>query len=171
MTYAQFSEHFSLNYKDFLLFAYKLTKSNADAKDLVQDSALKAFKKKSQLESSDKFKAWFSKLMYHSFISNYNRFKRRSQLLNINGTHHTMFFNKITTHNSGLENLKFRDIVKVSKDISPKFNRPFEMHFKGYSYKEISTQLNVPVGTIKSRINTARTKIKSRLEIQIQQRA
>ena len=56
-------------------------------------------------------------------------------------------------------NLKCQDIEEKIDSLSPEYKDPFILHFKGFKYKEIADQLNIPIGTVKSRIFIARKKL------------
>lgn len=161
MKTVQFSSTYSSNYRHFLNFAHKLTKSYEDAKDLVQEASIKGFQSIDQLDNHEKFKPWFFRVIYHTYISKYNKRKRRKELLDKYGHNQFYFFNKSKDINEGYEKLKSEDIMSTIQDLDDKYKNTFLMYTHGYSYKEISKTFEIPVGTVKSRINMARKKVKS----------
>lgn len=159
MTNQQYSNLFTSNYIKLFKFAQKLTRSEADAKDLMQETALKAYTNRHQLDDSSKFKSWISTVLYNTYISSFNKKKRRRNLMATNGTSKEMFFNKTSSLNKGIENLKVEDIIRVTSSIGSKSLETFKLYYKGYAYQEIADKLDISIGTVKSRINFCRTKM------------
>ena len=59
--------------------------------------------------------------------------------------------------------MRLKELENQINDLSKKSKIPFLMHFNGYQYNEIADALNIPIGTVKSRINYARKKLKENL--------
>jgi RNA polymerase sigma-70 factor (ECF subfamily) len=57
-----------------------------------------------------------------------------------------------------------KDILKTVESLNDECKIPFQMHFDGYKYKEIADELNMPIGTVKSRIFLARKKLTDALK-------
>lgn len=155
----QFSRKYEENYSKFIRFAHNLTHSHASAQDLVQEAGIKAFRNIDSLKSGTKFRPWFYRVIYNTFISAYKKKKRRRELLKETGPNRSLFYNKFKVENKGEERLRYADIHEILENLKEKYRDCFEMYFNGYSYKEIADYCNVPVGTVKSRINTARRKM------------
>ena len=156
-----FSRLFKEHEHQLFLFAQSLSKSEADAKDLLQETAIKAYQNIDKLDQDDKFKSWMSTILHHSFISKYRKVSRRRDLLTKEKGLPGHFFNKSTSDNLGYENLKEEDILLLTGLVGKDSMHAFKLYYIGYSYKEIAEQLDIAIGTVKSRINFARTKMKS----------
>ena len=163
MTNQEYSTLFTQNYNKLFKFAKKLTRSEADAKDLLQETAMKAFTNRNQLDNSAKFKSWISTVLYNTYISSFNKKKRRRNLMATNGASKELFFNVSSTSNGAVANLAVEDIEKVTSNIGSKSMSTFKLYYKGYSYQEIADKLDISIGTVKSRINFCRTKMKKLL--------
>lgn len=163
MTDKQFIDKIQKDNIYFNHFSNKLTNSKFDADDLLQDASIKAYQNLDGLEETQKFKTWFSSIIYRTFLNKKEKQKRRRNLLKTQGSYQTFFFNRQTTHNTGLERLKAEDILAAKNNIKPKMFRAFWMRFMGYSYKEIATQLSISIGTVKSRISSTRNKLREGL--------
>lgn len=76
---------------------------------------------------------------------------------------------QICTHQSCLENgeSKFvmEDINKAMARLQPEYSGPFLRYFEGYKYHEIADELNIPIGTVKTRIHMARQFLKNELKM------
>lgn len=159
-----FSKKLDRNYAHLLKFAQNLTHSKTDAEDLIQDASIKALNNLSNLKEETKFRAWFHRILYNTYISKYLKRKRRRKLLEERWPGSEVLFNVSNQNNKALQRLRLKDIQKVMKNIDSKYLKAFKMYVKGYSYKEIAAIENVAIGTVKSRINTARKKMQNHLQ-------
>lgn len=145
-------------------FALKLTRDMEGARDLTQDTILKAFMNKEKFQSGTNLRAWLYTIMKNIFINKYRR-AMRSSVFN-DPTEEQYFINStpLTNRNEGESELIMEDIGKAMGDIRENLRTPFMMSYKGYKYDEIASMLNVPLGTVKVRIHNARKELMSRLK-------
>lgn len=144
-------------------FALRLTRSRQDAEDLMQETAIKAYKYRHNFTEGTNFKSWISTIMRNTFINSYRKMKTRRHL------NHTA--DEVTENievenvvaNSGEQNLRMQEMKRMLNSMGDIYSIPFLMFYKGYEYQEIATQLNIPIGTVKSRIFSARVKMKQML--------
>lgn len=139
-------------------FAMGFTRDEDDAKDLTQETMLKAITYRSYYTPKTNFKAWVFTIMRNIFINQYRRkvksgtiFDNSKELYLLNGT--TENQDTPTSYLTG------KEINKQMKTLSKEYRKPFEMHFEGYKYQEIADSLEIPIGTVKSRIFIARKKL------------
>ena len=161
MTDLQFTKYYEKNYQALLNFARKFTNNLSDAEDLVQETALKAFKAKDSFTMGTSFKSWSFTILKNAFITKYNKAKRRN--VSSHAVEDLIFAadKKYLSENDAVSKLKLESINESIDLLSYKTKMPFLMHIEGYQYDEIAEQLNIPLGTVKSRINFARTKLKN----------
>lgn len=144
--------------------AYRLTLDLEDAKDLLQETVLKILDNKSHFTHGSNFKGWSGVIMKNIFINQY----RRSSKIQINKSD-----SEIIQYSDSIQN-KISDITPENNisenEILAKINncphdyfQSFKLFIAGYSYKEIAELLALPIGTVKSRIYTARKKLQSAL--------
>ena len=141
-------------------FALRLTRSRQDAEDLMQETTIKAFKYRDRFAEGTNFKSWISTIMRNTFINNYRKAKTRRHL---NHTADEVTENievKTVVANSGEQNLRMQEMKRMLNSIGDLYSVPFLMFYKGYEYQEIAQHLNIPIGTVKSRIFSARVKMK-----------
>lgn len=144
-------------------FAIKLTRNTTDAEDLVQETMLKAISNYSKFQHGTNLKAWLYTIMKNIFINDYRK-KSRNQIIS-DETPNLHFLNSsIQVANNAERSFVMEDINKALIKISPELRVPFLMHYKGYKYQEIAEKLNLPLGTIKSRIFFARKELTQFLE-------
>lgn len=152
----RFQELFKSNQPRLFRFALRLTRSEERAKDLIQDTALQAFKKRSALEDSSKFHSWINTILYNTFLANYRKLKRRRELMETNIKPTANSFTRSICTNDGFESLKKGDIETIAKRLRKDTYGAFALYTSGYSYKEIGNHMGVKIGTVKSRIHSAR---------------
>jgi RNA polymerase sigma-70 factor, ECF subfamily len=148
--------------KQLLFFALSLTKNRDDAKDLVQDTLLRAITYREKFQDNTNFKAWVYTIMRNTFINEHRRSKRVGNL--VSGLEHAQEqIQRVESQHSTESALRMREIATSVNKLDGTFRCPFEMHHDGYKYHEIAERLSIPVGTVKSRIHQARLRLMSSL--------
>jgi len=139
-------------------FALKLTGNAPDADDLYQDTLVRIILNKDRFEAGSNFKAWAITIMRNMFINEYRKKVRRRAIVNYEPSR----FYKNTTakiFNLGENNLVCEDITEMIDELSQSFRIPFLMVYEGYKYDEIAEMMDLPLGTVKSRVFFARKKL------------
>lgn len=141
-------------------FAYNLTKNGEDAKDLFQETAYRAINNKDKFRTGTNFKAWLFTIMKNIFINNYRK-KSKSKTI-IDSTDNLYYINSGSTAvgNSANSNIMMKELTKIIDGLDDGIRIPFVMHYHGYKYQEIAEHLDLPIGTVKSRIFFARKDLK-----------
>lgn len=144
-------------------FAYKLTADSEEAHDLLQDTTLKALDNESKYSDNSNFKGWLFTIMRNIFINNYRRMVRERTV--IEGTEDLYQLNFQQPTNSTPEGTyAVNEISQIIDSFSEDYRKPFSMYVAGYKYEEIAEILDIPLGTVKSRIFTTRQKLRSILK-------
>jgi len=146
--------------------AMNLTRDADDAKDLVQETLLKALLNKDKFKAGTNLKAWLYTIMRNTFINNYNKITKRSS--NIDSTEYFQYFNtdqNYITHNGATSDFVVRDINEAISGLGTDYRTPFMMYYIGYKYMEIAEKLQIPIGTVKNRIHIARKELKAALQV------
>lgn len=152
-----------LNLQDKLLnFAYMLTSNRDEAYDLLQETTLKALENEDKFAENTNFKGWVLTIMRNVFINNYRRGMRTATI--VDTTENLYHLN--LSQDSGLEtpegSLGTSEISDAINSFADEYRIPFSMHVAGYKYNEIAEQMNLPLGTVKSRIFFSRKKLQER---------
>lgn len=144
-------------------FALKLTRDMDDAEDLIQETMFRAFSNEDKFQSGTKLKAWLYTIMKNIFINNYRKKVKRNTIVDTSDNQYFIDSVSHTTTNDAEMAFVSKDIEHAILSLSNEFRVPFMMHFKGYKYHEIAEKLNLPLGTVKSRIFFTRKALKEKL--------
>ncbi len=161
MTTALFQHQLIEIQNNLLNFAYTLTNNRDDAYDLLQDTTMKALTNYDKYTDDTNFKGWLFTIMRNIFINNYRRATRTATIIDTSEDCYKLNIPESESFVSPEGSYNAREINDAIKSFDDKYSRPFEMHVAGYKYTEIAEIMNLPVGTIKSRIFTARQKLQS----------
>lgn len=145
-------------------FALKLTMDPDDAKDLIQDTILKAIKYKDKFISSTNLKGWLCVIMKNTFINSYRRTVRKNTLISKS---FDLVKDEVQTSiyaNTTDSQINYKELMRVIHLLKDEFKLPFLRYVDGYKYKEISEELEIPIGTVKSRIFIARKELMAKLK-------
>lgn len=147
-------------------FAYNLTKNHEDAKDLYQETALRAISNKDKFRPGTNFKAWSFTIMKNIFINNYRKKTKRNTI--IDTTDNLYFINSGDTvvNNTAGRNILMQELQGMIADLDESIRVPFVKHYEGFKYQEIADELELPLGTVKSRIFFARKALKEKIRLQ-----
>ena len=150
-----------INLQDNLLsFAYQLTTNREQAQDLLQDTTLKALDNEDKYVDNVNFKGWIFTIMRNIFINNYRQSVRKATV--IDQTEDLYHLN--ICQDSGLTtpegSYAVKEISMALNSFSEDYRIPFNMFVSGYKYNEIAKKLNLPLGTVKSRIFFARKRLR-----------
>ncbi|WP_289158178.1 RNA polymerase sigma factor [uncultured Muribaculum sp.] len=149
---------------NLLNFAYTLTANRDDAYDLLQDTTLKALDNEDKYVDNTNFKGWVFTIMRNIFINNYRKVVRSATV--IDQTEDLYHLN--LPQDSGFEtpegSIAANEIGDAINSFADEYRIPFSMHVAGYKYNEIAEQMNLPLGTVKSRIFFARQRLQEMLK-------
>lgn len=147
-------------------FAYNLTKNVEDAKDLFQETAYRAITNRDKFLPGTNFKAWLFTIMKNIFINNYRKKTKVNTIMD--ATDNLYYINSGSTiiSNTGDANILMKELTYMIEELDNSIKIPFLMHYQGYKYQEIADYLELPLGTVKSRIFFARKELKEKISSQ-----
>ena len=141
-------------------FAYKLTTDSEEAYDLLQDTTLKALDNESRYTDNSNFKGWLFTIMRNIFINNYRRSVRERSLEETTEDLYQLNFQQPSSSTPD-GSYAVNEINEIINSFSEDYRQPFSLYVAGYKYEEIAEILDIPLGTVKSRIFTTRQKLRS----------
>ena len=151
--------------------ALRYTKNPEDARDLVQDTYLKAFTSFHQFEEGTNLRAWLYRVLTTTFINTYRKDQRRPQVAQAEledwqlaeAQSHTSDLGK-SAEAEALENLPDSDIKRALQEIPEDFRMVVYLaDVEGFSYKEIAEIVGIPAGTVMSRLSRGRKQLREKL--------
>ena len=151
--------------------ALRYTKNPHDAQDLVQDTFAKAFTSFHQFEPGTNLKAWLYRILTTTFINSYRKAQRQPLIASGELEDWQIFDSASHTSDQGksaedevLENLADGDIKDALAAMPEEFRMAVYLaDVEGFSYKEIAEIVNVPTGTVMSRLHRGRKLLRESL--------
>jgi RNA polymerase sigma-70 factor, ECF subfamily len=163
MSTLEFNTQFDKLSKVLQSFAYSLTKNVEDAKDLFQETAFRAMTNREKFRHGTNFKAWLFTIMKNIFINNYRKKVKANTIMDSTDNMHFINSGKQTVRNDADSNILMEELIQMISELEDTLKIPFEMHYEGYKYQEIADELDLPLGTVKSRIFFARKELKDKI--------
>lgn len=151
-------------------FAYRLTFEEDDAKDLVQDTYLKAFRFINSFERGTNAKAWLFRILKNSFINEYRKKSKQPSKVDYNEVE--QYYNSDDVDENITTDLRVETVQHlIGDEISGALNAiPVDFRtviilsdLEGFTYEEMSKILDIPIGTVRSRLHRARHMLKEKL--------
>ncbi len=161
MTNGEFTSEIGKLQNLLFSFALRLTRNHEDAQDLMQETAMRAYRHRDKFTMGTNFKSWASTIMRNTYINRYRKEKSRKHVNEPIESFTFALENNSVVANQGEHDLRMQEISNMMGGIGEIYSVPFLMFYQGYEYKEIAEHLGIPIGTVKSRIFLARQKMKS----------
>ncbi|MDH6359074.1 sigma-70 family RNA polymerase sigma factor [Parabacteroides sp. PF5-9] len=149
---------------NMLNFALMLTANKDDAQDLLQDTTLKVLNNQDKFVDNVNFKGWVMTIMRNLFINNYHRVIRTQTIIDQGADVYNLEVMSESGYDSPDGSYQLQEINKAIENLSNELRTPFSLFLSGYKYNEIAEKLNIPLGTVKSRIFFARQELQSNLK-------
>ena len=152
-------------------FAIRLTSDPIDAEDLVQDTIVKAFRFFGSYEKGTNAKAWLFRILKNSYINNYRKKSKQPQQVDYDEV--STYYENIRSEQSDttdMEDILYRDmlddqITRALQRLPEDFRTVVLLcDVEGFTYEEIANMLDVPIGTIRSRLHRGRNLLRVELE-------
>ena len=156
MTAIEFNHQLVSLERNLTRFALSLTSNRDEAKDLLQETLLKAIINREQFVNYSNLKAWTYTIMKNTFINRYRQTVRQNNILD--STKNLYFLNQSRKMYDIApdSNYAILEINKLIDGLDAEYKIPFKLLLEGFRYKEISEKLGLRLGTVKSRIFFAR---------------
>ncbi len=152
--------------------AYRMSRNAQDAEDLVQEAYLKAYKYYDKFEEGTNLKAWLFKILKNTFINSYRKKQNvppQADFADIEGGFESAVSDQAPVaiedpETELLAEVLDEDVQRALDELSDDYRMAVVLaDLEGFSYKEIAEILDVPVGTVMSRLYRGRRKLESTL--------
>ncbi len=169
-----FNEEFMPYIDAMYNFAFRLTTDEDDAKDLVQDTYMKAFRFINSFQKGTNGKAWLFRILKNSFI---NDFRKKSKEPNkVDYQEIEGFYNSedadvdvVATHDLRTESVRDLigdEVANALNALAVDFRIVIILcDIEGFTYEEMAKILDIPIGTVRSRLHRARILLKDTLKV------
>ena len=154
--------------------AMRMARNPADAEDLVQETFLKAYRAYDTFQEGTNLKAWLYRILTNTYINKYRKESRRPNEVDLGDVEDLYLYRRIgsedtaevsrTTEDRVLDGLVESDIKAAVEELPENFRLPVLLaDLEGFSYKEIADILDIPIGTVMSRLHRGRKAMQKRL--------
>jgi RNA polymerase sigma-70 factor (ECF subfamily) len=154
--------------------ALRMTRNPADAEDLVQETYLKAYRAFNTFQEGTNLKAWLYKILTNTFINAYRSKKRRPEQTELDEVEDLYLYRRLggleaaaagrSAEEEVLEHFTEGDIKAALEALPEQFRLAVLLaDVEGFSYKEIAEILDVPIGTVMSRLHRGRKALQKAL--------
>ncbi|HUG31325.1 MAG TPA: sigma-70 family RNA polymerase sigma factor [Acidimicrobiia bacterium] len=154
--------------------AMRMARNPADAEDLVQETFLKAYRAYDTFQEGTNLKAWLYRILTNTYINKYRKDSRRPTETDLADVEDLYLYRRLgsedtvdasrTTEDRVLDGLVESDIKAAVEELPENFRMPVLLaDLEGFSYKEIAEILDIPIGTVMSRLHRGRKAMQKRL--------
>ncbi|GAB3088010.1 sigma-70 family RNA polymerase sigma factor [Corynebacterium aquatimens] len=159
--------------------ALKMTRNPQDAEDLVQETYLKAFNAFNSFKPGTNLKAWLYRIMTNTYINNYRKKQRRPIETSAEDVTDRQLYTSSSHDSTGLQSAEVEALKNLPDsaiaDAMNSLNDDYRMvvyysDVEGLAYKEIAEVMNIPLGTVMSRLHRGRKQLRELLKDVAQER-
>ena len=153
--------------------ALRMTRSEADAEDLVQETYIRAFRFRDQFTPGTNLKAWLFRILTNTFINQYRRKAARPQSTELDDVDESILYRHMRDvapasespdpETIVIDNTVSSEVKEALEELPEKFRTTVLLDVEGFSYKEIAETLDIPIGTVMSRLHRGRKFLQKRL--------
>jgi len=169
---AVFDGEFMPHINSMYNFAYRLTFDEDDSKDLVQDTYLKAYRFIDSFQQGTNAKAWLFRILKNSFINDYR--KKKKEPAKVDYQEVETFYNSEDVDRQITPDLRVESLQNLMGDEISNALNSLDVDFRtviilcdleGFKYDEMAKILDIPIGTVRSRLHRARNLLKEKLSV------
>jgi len=154
--------------------ALRMTRNPADAEDLVQETYLKAYRAFGSFKEGTNLKAWLYRILTNTFINSYRARKRRPEQTDIDDVEDLYLYRRLggleavnasrSPEEEVLEHFTEAEVKAAVEALPEQFRMAVLLaDVEGFSYKEIAEILDIPIGTVMSRLHRGRKALQKTL--------
>lgn len=154
--------------------ALRMTRNAADAEDLVQETYLRAYRAYDRFEEGTNLRAWLYRILTNTFINSYRAKQRRPQESDLADVEDLYLYRRLggvetsqlgrSAEDQLMELLADGDVKEALEALPDKFRIPVLLaDVEGFSYKEIAEIVDIPIGTVMSRLHRGRKALQKSL--------
>ena len=152
--------------------ALRMTRNPADAEDVVQETFLKAYRAYDSFQEGTNLKAWLYRILTNTYINRYRKAQRRPSEVELGELQDLYLFKRLGEQSGAsesaeeevLEQFVDTDVIQALESLPENFRMPVLLaDVEGFAYKEIAEMLDIPIGTVMSRLHRGRKALQKKL--------
>ncbi|MBU6328798.1 MAG: sigma-70 family RNA polymerase sigma factor [Acidobacteria bacterium] len=154
--------------------ALRMTRNPADAEDLVQETYLKAYRSFGGFQAGTNLRAWLYRILTNTFINSYRTRKRRPMETELDEGEDLHLFRRLggleafaaarSAEDELMDWFTDAEVTGALESLPESFRIPVLLaDVEGFSYKEIAEMLEIPIGTVMSRLHRGRKSLQKKL--------
>ncbi len=166
-----FEEEFLPQVDALYTFAYHLTYNEEDANDLVQETYLKAYRFIDRYLENTNAKAWLFKILKNIFINQYRKKSKQptrvdyEEIINYHDEEDTSYSSYQDLREEMFQHMMGDEVTNAINALPVDFRVVILLcDIEGFTYEEISKIIDIPIGTVRSRLHRARNMLKEKLK-------
>ena len=171
---AHFAEQAMEHMPGLFTAAMRMTRNRADAEDLVQETYLKAYRGFGSFTEGTNLRAWLYRILTNTFINTYRARKRRPEESDVEDVEELYLYRRLGGAESGrlgrsaedevLDEITESDVKDAIEALPEQFRMAVLLaDVEGFQYKEIAEILDIPIGTVMSRLHRGRRALQKSL--------
>ncbi|MBI3522477.1 MAG: sigma-70 family RNA polymerase sigma factor [Chloroflexi bacterium] len=153
--------------------ALRMTRSEAEAEDLVQETYIRALRFRDQFTPGTNLKAWLFRILTNTFINLYRKKQARPETTELDDVDESSLYRHMTGSSTApaspdpeaalLDSTVAPEVTSALEELPEKFRTVVLLDVEGFAYKEIAELLDIPIGTVMSRLHRGRKFLQKRL--------
>jgi RNA polymerase sigma-70 factor (ECF subfamily) len=169
--YVVFDSEFMPHIDSMFNFAYRLTNDEDDANDLVQDTYMKAYRFINSFQKGTNAKAWLFRILKNSFINDYRKKSKEPAKVDYqevetvyNSENEPQYNGTVDLRTDMVQDMIGDEVARALNGLPVDFRTVIILcDIEGFTYEEMAKILDIPIGTVRSRLHRARNLLKEKL--------
>ncbi|MBM4420291.1 MAG: sigma-70 family RNA polymerase sigma factor [Chloroflexi bacterium] len=153
--------------------ALRMTRSAPDAEDLVQETYIRAFRFREQFTPGTNLRAWLFRILTNTFINTYRKRSAEPQLTELDDVEESVLYRRMSERGAAssggdperetLDTIVDGEVQTALEELPERFRGVVLLDAEGFCYKEIADMMEIPIGTVMSRLHRGRRFLQQRL--------
>ncbi|MEM7093446.1 MAG: sigma-70 family RNA polymerase sigma factor [Actinomycetota bacterium] len=154
--------------------AMRMTRNRSDAEDLVQETFLKGYRAYERFEEGTNLRAWLFRILTNNYINTYRKKQRRPTQTDLEDVQDLYLYRRLggnelasigrSAEDELFDQITDGDIIEALEELPEQYRTAVMLaDVEGFAYKEIAEILDIPIGTVMSRLHRGRKKLQEQL--------
>lgn len=169
--YEIFEQEFEPHMESLYNFAYNLVYNEQDAQDLVQEAFMRAYRSIEKYHEGTNAKAWLFTILKNAFINNYRKASKRPNKVELeevtghNNEEDTPYSSQVDMREEIFQKMMGDEVSIAINSLDDNSRAVILLRdVEGFTYEEIASIMDIPTGTVRSRLHRSRNRLKELLQ-------